>query len=182
MAQNNFWDSLLLGNEGEKAAEDLFKFLKEVSCLIDWQRTPHWVYQHLDFDGEHDYIWLTKDKKTKGVEVKCLAGGKDKVRYSTGVVEVWKDNEKTCRPNWWKMQEKEKMHFIFFVNRFDQKVYCFSTKKLKDWAEKSNPNLTRCNNGNSADKGWIVKFGWEDSDKGWLSTWAKEGDEWKRLK
>jgi hypothetical protein len=179
MSQTNWFDSLLVGNEGEKVAEDLFDFIKNKKQIKDWTRTPHYTFEHHGLDYEYDYLFVI-DKKRKGIEVKCLAGEDDDgIRYASAVIEVWKDNDRTVRPGWWKSQEAGVLNFVYIVNRRDRKIYCFSSTVLYNWINsQTHLFLTRCRNKNTSNKGWITLFKWEDEAAGWRGTWTKEEDGW----
>lgn len=178
MSNKSFWTSLEVGDDGEEYCIDLFNVWKKSGKLKDWTKVPHFVYQHLGIDGENDFVWELPNRKTLGAETKSLAGGKNGRGYPTGVIEVWKDNEKTLRAGWWKATELGILNYLFFVNRFDNTIYVFETKELKNWIQKDNPYLTRCDDGNKNDKGWITKFGWKDKDKGFFKAFKKENDTW----
>ena len=178
MSNKDFSSSLSSGDKGEAYCMDLFDVWKNIGKLKDWTKVPHYVYEHLKIDGENDFVWWLPNRKTLGIESKDLAGGKNGRGYSTGVIEVWKDNEKTLRAGWWKATELGILDYLFFVNEFDKTIYVFKTKELKGWIEVANPPLGRCNDGNQNDKGWITKFGWKDKDKGFFKAFKKENDEW----
>ena len=182
MSNKDFWSSLSSGDKGEAYCMDLFDHMKNTRHLRDWTKVPHFVYSHLKIDGENDFVWELSRGITKGVEAKDLAGGKNGRAYPTGVIEVWKDNEKTLRAGWWKATELGILDYLFFVNEFDKTIYVFKTKELKGWIEKTNPYLTRCDDGNKNDKGWITKFGWKDKDKGFLNAFKKENGTWTNVK
>ena len=176
MSNKDFSSSLSSGDKGEAYCMDLFDVWKNIGKLKDWTKVPHYVYEHLKIDGENDFVWWLPNRKTLGIESKDLAGGKNGRGYSTGVIEVWKDNEKTLRAGWWKATELGILDYLFFVNEFDKTIYVFKTKELKGWIEVANPPLGRCNDGNQNDKGWITKFGWKDKDKGFFKAFKKEND------
>lgn len=178
MSNKDFWSSLSSGDKGEAYCMDLFNVWKNSGKLKDWNKVSHYVYQHLGIDGENDFVWELPNRKTLGAETKDLAGGKNGKGYSTGVIEVWKDNDKKIRAGWWKATELGILDYLFFVNEFDKTIYVFKSRELKDWIEKNNPPLGRCNDGNKDDKGWITKFGWKDKDKGFFKAFKKENDEW----
>ena len=183
MTQTCWFDSLLIGNEGEKAAEDLFEFIKNKQLIEDWTRTPHYVFRKNKLNYEYDYIFSFKNKpdEDKGIEVKCLAGEDDDgIRYASAVIEVWKDDDRTVRPGWWRSQEAGMLNYVYIVNRRDRKIYCFSSTALYNWIKSQGTSLflTKCNNKNTSNKGFITLFKWEDKSAGWRGTWTKEEGGW----
>tara|TARA_R100001463_G_scaffold70451_1_gene124101 strand:+ start:2793 stop:3362 length:570 start_codon:yes stop_codon:yes gene_type:complete len=180
MTTKNFYTSLKQGDRGERRAEELFDHLKDRKQLLDWAKTPHYIYEHLGLDGENDYIFWNKNRSTTGLEVKTLSGASPTgYGYSTMVVEEWKDNRGTVRAGWWTATEAGHLNYIIFVNEHTNKLYWFKTVILKDYIQSKNLYKTSCRDGNVHNKGQIVKIPWECEEAGWcLTFWKNEQDEW----
>ncbi len=180
MTTKNFHTSLKQGDRGERRAEELFDWLKGRKHLMDWAKTPHYIYEHLGLDGENDYIFWNKNRSTTGLEVKTLSGCNQQKTYGydTMVVEEWKDNYGKVRAGWWIATEAGHLNYIIFVNEYTNKLYWFKTSILKDYISSRNLYKTSCNDGNVHNKGQIVKIPWECKEAGWWMTFWKEGDDW----
>ena len=169
--QNNFWDSVELG---ERAEKELAKIIsKKMAGLIDIQKVD---YKKFGFDL---LVTFEKDgiRFSKSIEVKDLAGG-----YTTGVIEQWADDRKTKRPHWWNMGGCD---YIFFKDESRNLWFMYEAKKVIQFLENYTDRLSRARNGNKDDSGWLAFFYWDPNHlpqnhntnyimPGWLMTFPGE--------
>ena len=169
--QNNFWDSVKLGEAAERELARIMK--KKMSGLIDITKVD---YKQHGFDLLVDY---EKEgiKFSKAIEVKDLAGG-----YPTGVVEIWADDNKTKRPWWWL---KGGCDYIFFKNEKKNLWFMYSAEEVIKFLENYTDHQFRAYNGNKDDSGWLAKFYWDPTNlpadhnpnyvmDGWIMTFPGE--------
>jgi len=165
--QNNFADSLQIGERAEKELALIFK--KRMSGFIDIKKVD---YKKYGFDL---FFRFVKDGIVRAdtIEVKDLAGG-----YQTGVVEVWADDRKTRRPHWWKMGN---CNYIFFKDSSRNLWFMYEADKVIKFLENYKGFMFRAGNGNKDDSGWLAKFYWDPNNlpphhnpefvmDGWLMT------------
>ena len=165
--QNNFYDSMELGDKAEKELAQLFK-----SKMPGFVSVDKVDYKTHGFDLALTFI---RDgiKFTKACEVKDLAGG-----YDTGVVEVWANDNKTRRPHWWKMGGCD---YIFFKDESRNLWFMYNANEVIKFLENYTGYQFRAYNGNEDDSGWLAKFYWDRTNlpknhnnqyvmDGWIAT------------
>ncbi len=148
--QNNFWDSVKIGEEAERELARIMK--SKMSGLKDITKVD---YKTHGFDLFVEYV---KDDVSygKAMEVKSLAGG-----YDTGVVEIWADDNKTRRPHWWKMGGCD---YIFFKNEKKNLWFMYNTEEVIKFLQNYTAYQFRAYNGNKDDSGWLAKFYWDPTN------------------
>ncbi len=148
--QNNFMDSMKLGDKAEK--ELMIILQQSITGFISVDKVD-WTKFGFDLavTYQRDNIQFTK-----AVEVKDLAGG-----YPTGVVEQWADDAKTKRPHWWKMGGCD---LIFFKDESRNLWFMYEAKKVIDYLENYTGRLSRARNGNKDDSGWLAFFYWDPNN------------------
>ena len=159
----DFYDSLKLGNIGEKNFE---AWMTQHPQVKQFKKLNH-INDFLDKDFEYDYLIEDHHGRTLTVEIKCLAGAKDKRAYTNAVIEVWKDDKKTKRPGWFKASEANALNYLIFFNRHNSTFYIYNATELYRWAKKQQV-FTFANNGNKDNPGWIAMLSWEEYGAGYL--------------
>jgi hypothetical protein len=148
--QNNFNDSMALGDKAERELREIFK--KRMPGFISADKVD---WTKFGFD-----LALTFQKQgvqfTKTIEVKDLAGG-----YPTGVVEQFADDAKTKRPHWWKMGGCD---YIFFKDESRNLWFMYDADKVINFLKNYTGRLSRARNGNKDDSGWLAFFYWDPNN------------------
>ena len=96
----------------------------------------------------------------KTVEVKSLAGG-----YPTACVEVWADNKKTKRPQWFHPD----VDIVAFQDRSRNTWFLYQAQPLIQFLKEYKGPLTRARNGCKDDSGYITLFRWEAGLPGFMT-------------
>ena len=145
--QNNFNDSLKLGEKAERELANMMR--NKMSGFISVDKVD---YKKFGFDLALTYM---KDgiQYTKACEVKDLAGG-----YATGVVEQWANDAKTKRPHWWLMGGCD---YIFFKDASRNLWFMYNASDVINYLENYTGRLSRARNGNADDSGWLAFFYWD---------------------
>jgi len=149
--QNNFADSLEIG---EKAERELASIIKK--RMPSFRKIKKVDYQRYGYDLQLTFLSQTGEEKTNNIEVKDLAGG-----YATGVVEKWANDAKTKKP-WWII--KGDCDYIFFKDSSRNLWFMYDADKVINFLDNYDAYLCRANNGNKDDSGWLAKFYWNPND------------------
>jgi len=136
---------------GETAERDFAKVLKKrMKGLTHIQKVDYKKYPYdlrITFDGGRD----------KTVEVKSLAGG-----YPTVCVEVWADNKRTKRPQWF----HSSVDIVAFQDRSRNKWFLYQAQEVIQFLKSYDGRLTRAKNGCKDDTGYIALFSWNGGVEG----------------
>ena len=142
---------------GEKAEREFAQMLKRKMTTVraiqkvDHSRYPYDLRVTIETEmGDVD----------KTVEVKSLAGG-----YPTVCVEVWADDSKTKRPQWF----HKDVDIVAFQDRSCNKWFLYQAQEVIQFLKKYDGRLTRAKNGCKDDRGWIALFSWDDELPGYLT-------------
>jgi len=148
--QNNFNDSMKLGDKAEK---ELMTILQQsITGFISVDKVD-WTKFGFDLAVTYE---REKIQFTKALEVKDLAGG-----YPTGVIEQWADDAKTKRPHWWKMGGCD---LIFFKDESRNLWFMYDANEVINYLENYTGRLSRARNGNKDDSGWLAFFYWDENN------------------
>jgi hypothetical protein len=166
-------DSLPKGDAGQEVCEELFNWFISRNKIIDYKRTEHTEYKGLPY--ERDYVWILNDNETVGVEVKSLAGEWKGKACDTLVIEIYQNFARNKRPGWWRAVDADELAFVFFVNRFENKVYMFHAAMLQSWIDneetKGTLQMTKCGDGNEDNNGYLAKVPWQSKAAGFLRAY-----------
>ena len=141
---------------GEKAEREFAQMLKRKMTTVraiqkvDHSRYPYDLRVTIETEmGDVD----------KTVEVKSLAGG-----YPTVCVEVWADDSKTKRPQWF----HKDVDIVAFQDRSCNKWFLYQAQEVIQFLKKYDGRLTRAKNDCKDDRGWIALFSWDDELPGFM--------------
>ena len=133
---------------GEQAERDFAKMLKKkMTTLKGVQKVDHKKFPY-DLRVSIETELGTVDRT---VEVKSLAGG-----YPTACVEVWKDDAKTQRPQWYHPD----VDIIAFQDRSADVWFLYQAQPVIQFLKEYKGPLTRAKNGCRDASGWIGLFSW----------------------
>lgn len=159
--QKNFNDSLKIAERSELKAELLLRKLPSIESVRHTD-IQYWMDKYNcslnELPEECDFIVNGK----YGIEVKSLQGN-----YPTLVIERWKDDNMKWEPGWIKSTKSGLLKFVLFHRRITDEFYLFDAEKLYEYI-RFNGKLTRAQNGNSDDSGWLKMVEWENKNAGFL--------------
>ena len=142
---------------GEQAERDFAKMLKKkMNTVRAIQKVDHKKYPY----DLRVTIETEMGDVDKTVEVKSLAGG-----YPTVCVEVWADDSKTKRPQWF----HKDVDIVAFQDRSCNKWFLYQAQEVIQFLKKYDGRLTRAKNGCKDNSGWIGLFSWADELPGFLT-------------
>ncbi len=162
-----FTTSLDLGNEGEKHFENWL----EVNPHVEGYKKMH---HFLDFKGkpfEYDYlVRKTSSFQSVSFEVKTLEGASPSgSEYSTAVIEVFCDMNKSKRPGWYRATSFHHLNYICFINRHRSSMYFFNAQRLKSFVDEiPEQSYRKANDGNRDANGLIVLIPWRSERAGFI--------------
>lgn len=159
--QKNFDDSLKISDRSELKAYLMLRKLPSLSSVkhtsIDYWKNKYNCELN-ELPEECDFILNGKH----GLELKSLEGS-----YPTLCIERWKDDGMKYEPGWIKSTKSGLLKYVMFHRRSTDEFYLFEASSLYEYI-KFNGKLTRAQNGNSDDSGWLKLVDWENKNAGFL--------------
>ena len=167
----DFFYSLEIGELGQEVSEALM-----TKQGFNFIRTEHTKYAEMELDFESDYY--IKDEKTF-IEVKCLAGGTNYgSKHNTFCIEKYKnknleDTETNPKyPGWIRTCQAGQKLKIYIFNRREKAVYIYDGNKMYDLVMNYNGRLSKANDGNKDDSGFLVLIPWRCEEAGFICKYT----------